>query len=81
MKKQVKYGFGEVKNCLDSLIDVFLNKVPEATTVQKVSSIIARTQIQNVQIPPHAIETNSQDLNASLQQLQDLSVAINASST
>ena len=69
MKKKVTDGFGEVKTCLDSLIDVVLNKVPKATTVQKFGSINTGTWIKNVEIPSHAIETNSEELNASLQQL------------
>ena len=46
--------------------------------MQQVGSINTGMQIRNAQILPHVIETNSEDLNASLQQLQDLSVDINA---
>ena len=81
MKKKMTDRFHEVKTRLDSLIDAVLNKVLEATTVQKVGLINTRTQIQNVQIPSHAIKTNSEDLNTSLQKLQDLSVDINVIST
>ena len=49
--------------------------------MQKVGLINIGTWIQNVQILLHAIKTNNEDLRASLQWLQDLSIDINALST
>ena len=69
MKKHTSGEFGEVKTHLDSLVDVVLKKPLEVETVHNLGLINIGTQIQNVQIPPHAIGTNSEDLNASLQQL------------
>ena len=69
MKKQATDGFGEVKNHLESLIDAVLNKVSEATTMHKVGSINIGTRILNMKISLHVVDTNSEDLNASLQQL------------
>ena len=66
MKKQATNGFGGVKSCLNSLVDVVLKKAPEATTVHNLSSINTGMRIRNVQILLHAIETNNEDLNASL---------------
>ena len=42
--------FGEVNTCLDSLVDVFFNRVPEETTLQKVGLINIGKLISNVQI-------------------------------
>ena len=81
MKKRAPYGFGEVKTLLDSLVDAILKKEPEEATVQDLSSISTGMQIQNVQIPPHVIETNKRDLNYLLHQLKYLSININAMST
>ena len=69
MKKKVTEGFCELKNQLEYLVYAVLKKELEAPTMQNLGSINTGTQIQNVQIPPHAIETNNEDLNVTLQQL------------
>ena len=74
-------GFGEVNNCLNSLIDAILNRVSEETMSQKVGEISIGKQIMNVWILSYAIETNNENSNASLQQFQDLSLDINELST
>ena len=81
MKKQATKGFNEVKTRLDSLVDAVLKKASKVVTMQDLGSISTGTRIQNVQNLLHVIETNSKDLNASLQQLQDLSIDINTLST
>ena len=81
MKKKEIDRFAELTTHLYSLIDAVLNRVPKATTLQKVGSINTGKQITNVQIPSHVIDTNSEDVNASLQQFQDLSLDINELST
>ena len=67
MKKQVTKEFREVKNCLELLVDVVLKRAPEADTVQEFGSINSVMRIQNAKIPLHAIKTNNEDLNTSLQ--------------
>ena len=74
---QIGEGFGQVNTRLNSLMDAILNKVPKATTLWKGGDISTRKQIRNVQIPLHMIETNSEGVNALLQQFQDLSLDIN----
>ena len=59
MKKQATDGFSEVKTHLDSLVDAVLKKAPKAASIQNLGLINTRTRIRNVQIPLHAIETNS----------------------
>ena len=66
MKKKEIDIFGEVKPILDSLIDAVLNKELKEATVQQIRSIDTGMQIRNVQIPPHVIDTNNEDLNTSL---------------
>ena len=58
-----------------------MQRVPKDNVLQKVGEISTWKWIQNVQIPSHTIKKNSEDVNASLQQFQDLSLDINELST
>ena len=77
LTKKVTDIFGEVNTRLDSLIDVVLKRAPDAGVAQKVGMINSRKQITNVQVLPHVIEANSEDVNTSIQQFQDISLKIN----
>ena len=61
---------------MDYVYNVILQIVPESTVVQEYVSINIESQARNVQIPSTMIDAIWEDLNTSLQQLQNIALDI-----
>ena len=73
MTKSAQEGFIEVRTKIYSIYDVVLKRSPESANVQEFASINTKPRLRNVQIPPTVIDAEREELNTSLQQLQDIS--------
>ena len=64
-----------------SLVDAILKRVPEAKFLRKDGEISSGKWVQIVHILLHSIETESEDVNTSLQQFQGIALDVNELST
>ena len=70
-------GFVAVRDKLNSIYDVFYRKALEKYVMQEFPSINTKPQARNIQVPPTAINTGSEEVNLLLWSLQSIALDLN----